>query len=131
MITNVGTVSVFVSDQDKALEFYTKKLGFELKGDEKMGPDQRWIEVAPKGAFTRIVLYRPSREMPGADSYEDAVAKIGKMTNLVFGVDDIEKTFKEFKSNGVNIVNDLEKHPWGWWGVIADPDGNTFGVHAF
>ena len=62
MLTNIGTITVQVTDQDKALAFYTQKLGFEKRSDEPMGPNQRWIEVAPPGAQTRILLYKATPE---------------------------------------------------------------------
>lgn len=129
MLTGVGTITVHVTDQDKALEFYTKKLGFEKRADNPMGPGQRWIEVAPAGAHTRILLYRPTKEAPGAASYEDAMGRIGKPTPIVLETDDIEKTFAELRANGVTIVDGPKKQPYGWWGVFADQDGNTYGVH--
>ncbi len=129
MLTRVGTITVHVRDQEKALFFYTSKLGFEKRMDQPMGPGQRWIEVAPPGAQTRVLLYKPSKEMPGADSYDDAMAKIGKNTGMVLETDDIVSTFAKLKSNGVKIVDEPKKQPYGWWGVFADQDGNTYGVH--
>lgn len=128
-LTGVGTITVYVTDQDKALEFYTNRLGFEKRADNRMGPGQRWIEVAPPGARTRILLYKPTQEAPGAASYEDAVSRIGKPTPMVLETDDIEKTFLELKANGVTIAEEPKKQPYGWWGVFADQDGNTYGVH--
>ena len=129
MLTNVGTITVQVSDQDKALEFYTQKLGFEKRMDQPMGPGQRWIEVGPPGAQTRILLYKATPEMPGADSYEAAQASIGTSTSMVLEVDDILSTFAELKANGVRIVDEPTHQPYGWWGVFADQDDNTYGVH--
>jgi len=129
MLTAVGTITVQVTDQDKALEFYIQKLGFEKRADMPMGPDHRWIEVAPPGAQTRILLYKATLEAPGADSYEVAQAKIGKSTGMVFEVDDIEATFALLKSKGVLIIDEPQKQSYGWWGVFADQDGNTYGVH--
>jgi catechol 2,3-dioxygenase-like lactoylglutathione lyase family enzyme len=80
MLTQVGTITVQVTDQAKALEFYTEKLGFEKRSDEPMGPNQRWIEVAPPGAQTRILLYLATPKAPGATSYRAAKAAIGKST---------------------------------------------------
>ena len=129
MLTNIGTITVQVTDQDKALEFYTQKLGFEKRSDEPLGPNQRWIEVAPPGAQTRILLYKATPEAPGAASYEEAKARIGQPTGMVLEVDDIEATFAQLKLNGVPIEQKPQKQPWGWWGVFADQDGNTYGVH--
>ena len=129
MLTNIGTITVHVTDQDKALAFYTEKLSFEARTDMPMGPDQRWIEVAPPGAQTRILLYKPTPDAPGADSYETAKAKIGKTTGMVLEVDEIEATFAELKAKGVTIIDEVAQQPWGWWGVFADQDGNSYGVH--
>jgi catechol 2,3-dioxygenase-like lactoylglutathione lyase family enzyme len=58
-ITQVGTVIVPVGDQDRALEFYLDKLGFEERIDTPYGEGERWIEVAPPGAATTIALVPP------------------------------------------------------------------------
>ncbi len=129
MLTRIGTITVQVTDQNKALEFYTQKMGFEKRSDQPMGPDQRWIEVAPPGAQTRILLYKATREMPGADSYEAAQASIGKSTGIVWETDDINSTFAKLKANGVTILDEPQRQPYGWWGVFADQDGNSYGVH--
>jgi catechol 2,3-dioxygenase-like lactoylglutathione lyase family enzyme len=57
-ITKVETVGLPVTDQDRALEFYLGKLGFEKRRDVPFGPGGRWIEVAPPGAVTTIALVR-------------------------------------------------------------------------
>lgn len=129
MLTKIGTITVQVTDQDKALDFYTNKLGFEKRADQPMGPNQRWIEVAPKGAESRILLYKATSDAPGADSYKAAKDKIGKNTGLVMETDDIIQTFARLKAKGVKIIDEPKKQPYGWWGVFADQDGNTYGVH--
>jgi predicted enzyme related to lactoylglutathione lyase len=129
MLTQVGTITVQVTDQDKALEFYTQKLGFEKRRDDPMGPGQRWIEVAPPSAQTRILLYKATPEQPGVDSYEAAQASIGRSTGMVLEVDDIQATFAALHANGVRIEDEPTQRPWGWWGEFADQDGNTYGVH--
>jgi catechol 2,3-dioxygenase-like lactoylglutathione lyase family enzyme len=55
-ITHVGTVIVPVSDQERAIEFYVRKLGFEKRLDAPFGDGGRWVEVAPPGAATTIAL---------------------------------------------------------------------------
>jgi predicted enzyme related to lactoylglutathione lyase len=94
-----------------------------------MGLGQRWIEVAPCGAQTRILLYKATKEAPGADSFEAASASIGKSTGIVLDTDDISSTFASLRSNGVKILDEPKKQPYGWWGVFADQDGNSYGVH--
>ena len=130
MLTGVGTITVQVRDQDEALRFYTEKLGWEVRADMPMGPGQRWLEVAPAGAHTRILLYKATPEQPGAESFEAALAQIGHSTGLVLEVEDIVGTFATLKERGVTIVDEVTQQPYGWWGVFADQDGNTYGVHA-
>ena len=68
-ITQVGTVMVPVSDQDRALEFYVDKLGFDKRTDSAYGDGDRWLEVAPPGAATTIALVRPREgESAGIES---------------------------------------------------------------
>jgi lactoylglutathione lyase len=55
-ITDVRTISIDVSDQDRALAFFTDTLGFEKRLDAATSPTTRWIEVAPRGATTSIAL---------------------------------------------------------------------------
>jgi predicted enzyme related to lactoylglutathione lyase len=129
MLTGVGTITVQVRDQDEALQFYTEKLGWEMRVDMPMGPGQRWLEVAPAGAHTRILLYKATPEQPGAESYEAALAKIGHSTGLVLEVEDIVGTFATLKERGVTIVDEAVEQPYGWYGTFADQDGNTYGVH--
>jgi len=56
MFTKIGTIGVGVSDQDKALDFYDNKLGFEKIDDQPMSETERWLEVAPPGAQTHLML---------------------------------------------------------------------------
>lgn len=58
-ISQVANVMVPVSDQDRAIEFYTEKLGFEKRTDMPFGDGNRWVEVAPPGAATTIALVQP------------------------------------------------------------------------
>jgi catechol 2,3-dioxygenase-like lactoylglutathione lyase family enzyme len=58
-VTQVGTVMLPVADQDRAIEFYAEKLGFELRADTPFGNGDRWVEVAPVGAATTVALVLP------------------------------------------------------------------------
>jgi lactoylglutathione lyase len=131
MITHVGTVSIFVSDQDRARQFYVDKLGFELQRDDPMGPpgSPRWLQVAPPGAHTALVLYKPTEEMPGASTYERALSSIGTFAPFVLEVDDMITTHRQLSARGVDFADPPAEQPWGWWATIRDPDGNTIGLH--
>jgi catechol 2,3-dioxygenase-like lactoylglutathione lyase family enzyme len=74
-ISQVGTVFVPVVDQDRALEFYVDKLGFEKRGDFPYGEGSRWVEVAPRGSAIAIALVPPSEGgTPGGDKTHCALA---------------------------------------------------------
>ena len=57
MITHINTVAVYVDDQQKSLEFWTEKVGFQVRRKEQMGPNAFWLEVGPENAQTCVVLY--------------------------------------------------------------------------
>jgi predicted enzyme related to lactoylglutathione lyase len=118
MITKASTAGIYVSDQDQALDFYTNKLGFEKLTDEPMESDAHWIEVAPAGAQTRLVLYTP----PGQED------RIGTFSNVIFSCDDMNGTYQELKGRGVEFSENPSEQPWGIWAQFKDPDGNEFGL---
>ena len=125
MITRVRSVGIYVSDQDRALEFYRDKLGFEVLQDTPMGDmgppgnrEQRWIAVAPKGSDTLAILYTP----PGMES------RIGGFSNILWDTDDIQATFEDLKAKGVEFTQEPAQQGWGWWAQFMDPDGNEFGL---
>ena len=114
MIRGITFVTVPVTDQDRALAFYTEKLGFRIATDQPFDGSQRWIELSINGADTRLVLFRqPGGIEPGA-----------KM-NLSFWTDDIDSTARQMKKNGVE-VSEPQKKEWGTFLTFQDPDGNSF-----
>ena len=116
MITHVKLVNLPVRDQDRALDFYTEKLGFSILTDQPFDGKQRWIELRPPKAETRVVLFTP-------EGQED---RIGTFSNVVFNADDIDKTYAELKARGVEFLGEPQKQPWGSFVLFKDPDGNTF-----
>jgi catechol 2,3-dioxygenase-like lactoylglutathione lyase family enzyme len=115
MIRGVKFVSIPVADQNRALAFYTEKLGFRLLTDQPFSPEQRWIELGVPGADTRLVLFR----------FDEGVQPGGHM-NVTFWSDDVEKTAREMKNKGVEFVQEPEKADWGTAAIFKDVDGNRF-----
>jgi len=116
MITHVKLVSLPMRDQNRALDFYTEKLGFSILTDQPFDDKQRWIELRPPKAETRVVLFTP-------EGHQD---RIGTFSNVVFNCDDIEQTYAELKARGVEFLGEPQKQPWGTYALFKDPDGNTF-----
>ncbi len=69
-LSNIGVAMFSVADQDAALAFYTGKLGFELRGDDRFGEngEMRWLEVAPPGSTARLALNPPMSGEPGGSA---------------------------------------------------------------
>ena len=69
-VNNIGVVMFTVADQDAAREFYTGKLGFEVRGDTRFGEngEYRWLEVAPPGSTARLALNPPTFDEPGGSA---------------------------------------------------------------
>jgi catechol 2,3-dioxygenase-like lactoylglutathione lyase family enzyme len=126
MITRVGSVPVFVSDQERALKFYRDQLGLQVVTDTQLGPTFRWITVTPGPGGTELILYRAVPEMNG-DQTDEINARVGSWTGIVFLTDDIQSTYKTLSERGVEFEAEPSQQPWGGWETwFADPDGNRF-----
>jgi catechol 2,3-dioxygenase-like lactoylglutathione lyase family enzyme len=92
-INQVGTVFVPVADQDRALEFYLDKLGFEKRADFAYGDGHRWVEVAPPGAANTISLVPPSegKSAGGDEAY------------CAFATEDIQADHAALRASGVDV----------------------------
>src|SRR5438105_6281927 len=116
MIKAIKCASVPVTDQDRALEFYTKKLGFKVVTDQPFNDTQRWIELQVGSADTHLVLFTP-------DEHKN---RIGTFSNLSFVTDNVKKTFEELKGKGGEFVQEPQEADWGTAAVFKDVDGNIF-----
>jgi lactoylglutathione lyase len=113
-ITDIGTVGIPVSDQDKALEFFVGTLGFEKRLDARAGENFRWVTVAAPGASTAVALI--------------ANADTGADTGIRFFVPDAEAEYAAMRERGIDTGELLR-----WPGVppmfeFKDPDGNKFEI---
>jgi len=110
MIDRIGTVCVFVDNQDRAKEFYTNKLGLELRTDQPLHPGatNRWVAVAPKGAATEIILYKMD------ENWEHYRPAMGKSQAITLNVTDMDAVYKDLKAKGVEFVSEPDPQPWGY-----------------
>jgi catechol 2,3-dioxygenase-like lactoylglutathione lyase family enzyme len=116
MIKAIKFVTVPVTDQNRALDFYTRTLGFKITTDQPFNDTQRWIELRISGSDTGLVLFTP-------DGFAD---RIGTFQGLSFLVDDVKKTYDELKAKGVEFTGPPQVADWGSSAVFKDPDGNQF-----
>jgi catechol 2,3-dioxygenase-like lactoylglutathione lyase family enzyme len=116
-ITQVGTVIVPVSDQDRALAFYVDKLGFEKRTDMPFGRGDRWLEVAPPGGATTIALIPPQEGKP-----------VGIDTNVGFTTADVDADHAHLLAQGVEADEAVMRmgDPVPPMFFFSDPDGNRF-----
>jgi predicted enzyme related to lactoylglutathione lyase len=116
MITQVKFVGIPTGDQNRALRFYTEKLGFEVSTDQVFDAKQRWIELRIGNSGTRVVLFTP----------EGHESRIGSFFNGSFACDDVGATYRQLTARGVEFEKPPEKQPWGEFAIFKDPDGNKF-----
>jgi catechol 2,3-dioxygenase-like lactoylglutathione lyase family enzyme len=95
-ITQVGRVMVPVADQDEAIAFYTKTLGFSVAADVPFGEGERWVEVTPPGGGAALAL------VPPQGGYQ-----AGRMTGIALESSDPHADHAELKKTGVDVDAEL------------------------
>lgn len=116
MIRRIATVAVYVEDQQKAKQFWTEKVGLDVVTEHPMGPNVFWLEVAPEGAQTALVLY-PKAMMKDAGE---------KKPSIVFECDDVFAAYEAMKEKGVEFLSEPQQMQWGTFVQFKDEDGNEF-----
>ncbi len=118
--------SVFVSDQAKALDFYTRVLGFVKKNDVSAG-SYRWLTVVSPGGLPEMELLLEPNVNPAAKTYQKAIYDAGISANI-FKVDDIAKEYGRLKSMGVRFT--MPPTPTGpaMTAVFDDTCGNLISI---
>ncbi|MFJ7935793.1 VOC family protein [Sporosarcina sp. NPDC096371] len=118
--------SLFVQDQDKALEFYTEKLGFVKKHDVPMGKF-RWITlVSPDDHGGTELLLEPN-DHPAAKEYQEKIFAEG-IPATMFGVADIHKEYERLLENGVKFTMEPTKMGEVTIAVLDDTSGNLIQI---
>jgi catechol 2,3-dioxygenase-like lactoylglutathione lyase family enzyme len=128
----IATAQVWVHDQDEALEFYTKKLGMEVRADVTLAElgDFRWLTVAPPGQDdVAIVLMAipgpPVMDPATADQVRELMAK-GFAGTVFLTTDDCRGAYEDMRSRGVEFSEAPEERPYGIDAGFRDPSGNSF-----
>jgi predicted enzyme related to lactoylglutathione lyase len=131
MIT-IANAQLWVHDQDEALEFYTKKLGWEVRADvtvPELG-NFRWLTVGPAGQDgVSVVLMAipgpPLMDESTSQAVRDLMGK-GFAGTVFLTTDDVYAAYEELKSRGVEFVEPPEQRPYGIDSGFRDPSGNNF-----
>src|SRR3954452_20202533 len=112
MITRLSHVTIFVTNQEDALRFYTEKLGFEKRMDATFG-GFRWLTVAPADQKeVEMVLLEPVAvfDSPVAQKFEELMRE-GKLGGCVLHSDDCQGDYDRLKAKGVEFKSPPEKKP--------------------
>ena len=118
LLEKVMYVTQFVGDQDRALDFYTRLLGFEKRVDNPT-PDggPRFLTVGVSGQEFQLVLWpgEPGR----GQTFQGRIP-----ATCTIETPDCRQAFEELRSRGVTFETDVLEYPWGYVAVFVDPDGN-------
>jgi uncharacterized glyoxalase superfamily protein PhnB len=127
----VANAHLWVKDQDEALEFWTKKVGFEVRQDitmEELG-GFRWLSVGAPGQEISIALLTvpgpPVMDEETKKQVEELMAK-GNAGTVFLTSDDVQASYEELKANGVEFTEAPTEQPYGLDSEFRDPSGNKF-----
>jgi catechol 2,3-dioxygenase-like lactoylglutathione lyase family enzyme len=131
MLTNTRLSSIFVLDQDEALDFYVGVLGLEVHTDTDLG-FMRWLTVCVPGDRDREILL----ERPGAPSMDEATAAQVRdlLTKgaaggwIALGTDEPQALYERLVAAGVDITDEISPKPYGTDFGIRDPFGNRLRI---
>jgi catechol 2,3-dioxygenase-like lactoylglutathione lyase family enzyme len=121
--------SVFVADQEKALKFYTKYLGFIKKEDVSLG-QYRWLTViSPDGGNDTQLLLEPNQN-PAAQTYQKAIFEQG-IPATMFSVTDVQAEYERLKARGVKFTKEPTNTGPATIAVLDDTCGNLIQIAQF
>jgi uncharacterized glyoxalase superfamily protein PhnB len=130
-MVKVANAHLWVHDQDEALEFWTKKVGFEVRQDitmEELG-GFRWLSVGAPGQELSIALMAipgpPVMDEDTKSQVEDLMAK-GCAGTVFLTADDVQASYEELKGRGVEFTEAPAEQPYGIDSEFRDPSGNKF-----
>jgi catechol 2,3-dioxygenase-like lactoylglutathione lyase family enzyme len=128
----IANSQLWVHDQDEAVEFYTKKLGMEVRVDVTVAElgNFRWLTVGPANqpdfAITLMAIPGPPVMDPDtADQVRTLMAK-GFAGTIFLTTDDLQSSYEELKGRGVEFTEEPEERPYGIDSGFRDPSGNSF-----
>lgn len=123
MKQRIANVTLVVRDYDEAIDYYTRKLNFDLIEDTRLTPEKRWVLVAPKGSTeTRLLLAK-------ADDDEQQTAighQTGGRVSFFLFTDDFWRDYNQMEANGVHFVRSPLEQPYGTVAVFEDLYGNQW-----
>lgn len=131
MIQRLSHATIYVLDQERAKQFYTTKLGFEIRTDQTMGTF-RWLTVGPKGQPDLELVLMPVTQSPHMDEATCATFRAliekGALGVGVLETADCKATYEELKAKGVTFQGPPAERPYGIEAMLQDDSGNWFSM---
>jgi catechol 2,3-dioxygenase-like lactoylglutathione lyase family enzyme len=127
----IANAQLWVHDQDEARDFYTQKLGMEVRADVTLPeiPDFRWLTVGPvdQPDFAIVLMAIPGPPVMDGDTAEQVRTLMAKgFSGTVFlTTDDCRASYEELKARGVEFTEEPEERPYGIDSGFRDPSGNS------
>ncbi|HEY0322358.1 MAG TPA: VOC family protein [Pyrinomonadaceae bacterium] len=132
MIKKLSHTTIYVTNQDEALKFYTEKLGFEVRTDATMDGGFRWLTLGLKEQpDLEFALMEPKAGMMMDEETAKqlrAIVEKGVLGAGVFDTDDVHATYQELKGRGVEFMGPPADRPYGIEALFKDNSGNWFSL---
>ena len=124
MINKIFKITIYVDNQEEAKKFWVDKMGFEVKREENMMGEHKWLEVSPKDDdSTTFVLYDKNLMKS-----QNSSINVGHPSVMLY-TKDIEKSYSDMKSIGI-VVGEIMNYPYGKMYNFFDNDGNTYLLYS-
>lgn len=122
MKNEIVQLTLVVKDYDEAIDFYTKKLGFQVLEDTQMNEHKRWVRIAPPGSSTSLLLGKANSE-----SQQQAIGnQTGGRVFLFMHTDNLDEYYQQLVGKQVTIVREPSVEPFGKVCVFEDLYGNLW-----
>lgn len=124
MINKIFKITIYVNNQEEAKKFWVDKMGFEVKREENMMGEHKWLEVSPKDDdSTTFVLYDKNLMKS-----QNPSINVGHPSVMLY-TKDIEKSYSDMKSIGI-VVGEIMNYPYGKMYDFFDNDGNAYLLYS-
>ncbi len=123
MKQSIAQFALVVKDYDEAIDFYTRKLHFDLLEDTVLSETKRWVRVAPPGSTGMGILLAKAAN-------EEQLSRVGNQTGgrvfLFLHTDDFWRDYQDMSSKGIRFVRGPQEEPYGTVAVFEDLYGNLW-----
>ena len=122
MNQQIAQLTLVVDDYDRAIEFYTNKIGFILKEDSVLSETKRWVVVGPKNSSCNLLLAKAANE----EQKKSIGNQTGGRVFLFLNTDDFWRDFNTLKQKAIVFVREPVEEKWGTVAVFQDLYGNLW-----